>query len=191
MSGGEGETMTPARLEAFSDGVIAIIITIMVLELKIPHSPEPAALLEQWPLFGSYALSYVMVGIYWVNHHYLFKAVRHVTHGILWANLLLLLFLSLVPFATGYVGENHLAPFPMALYAVVMLMPALCYYVLHTAIIRAGGHESAAAQRSSRKGLIALALYAVAIPAAYLHPGVTIALIVVVAVMYLVPTQYL
>jgi uncharacterized membrane protein len=183
--------LTPARLEAFSDGVIAIIITIMVLELKIPHSPEPEAFFEQWPLYASYALSFLLVGVYWVNHHYLFKSVHRVTHAILWSNLVLLFFLSLVPFATGYVGENHLAPFPVALYAAVMLMPALCYMFVYAAIVRAGGHEGAIVRRSTRKGWIAILIYAAAIPLAYVSSWITMALILVVAAMYLMPTRYI
>jgi uncharacterized membrane protein len=190
MKEGDGVAMSPARLEAFSDGVIAIIITIMVLELKIPHSPEPEAFLEQWPIYASYALSFLLVGVYWVNHHYLFKSVRHVTHAVLWSNLLLLFFLSLVPFATGYVGENHLAPFPAALYAAVMFMPALCYRVVHAAIVRTGEHDSAAARNAARKNVIALLLYAAAIPLAYVNSWITMALILAVAIMYLVPTRY-
>jgi uncharacterized membrane protein len=191
MSESRTPELSPARLEAFSDGVIAIIITIMVLELKIPHAPEPDAFLQQWPLYASYALSFLLVGIYWVNHHYLFKSVHHVTHAILWANLLLLFFLSLVPFATGYIGENHLAPFPAAVYATAMLLPALCFLLVYAAILRAGGHDRGVVRATTRKNLAAIALYAAAIPLAYVSSWITMALILVVAIMYLVPTRYL
>ena len=184
------DNVTPVRLEAFSDGVIAIIITIMVLELKVPHGPEPAALLEQWPLFFAYALSFLQVGIYWINHHHLFKTAKHISPAILWWNLLLLFALSLVPFATAYMGENYFAVFPTAVYACAMLLPALSFERLHQVLI--GTHESDAAvsRGALKKGHIALALYAAAIPLAYVSPWISLALIIAVAAMYFMPIRY-
>src|SRR6187455_1690370 len=134
--------MIKSRLEAFSDGVIAIIITIMVLELKVPHGESLDALAPLIPVFLSYVLSFVYVGIYWNNHHHMLHAVRNVTGAILWANLHLLFWLSLFPFATGWMGENHFTALPTALYGVVLLMAALAYYLLQQTIIRAQGPES-------------------------------------------------
>src|SRR3982750_2751732 len=134
--------MPTGRLEAFSDGVIAIIITIMVLEMKVPHGDRATDLLPLLPIFLSYVLSFVYVGIYWNNHHHMLQATTTVTGAILWANMHLLFWLSLFPFATGWMGENHFSPLPTALYGVVLLMAAIAYYVLEQAIIRAQGHES-------------------------------------------------
>jgi uncharacterized membrane protein len=181
----------PDRLLAFSDGVFAIIITIMVLELKVPHSPEPAALLEQWPLFFAYALSYLQVGIYWVNHHALFAGVERISHRVLWCNLLVLFFLSLVPFATAFAGETAFAKFPTAVYALVMLMPALAWQQLHTAISLVNPGEAAVTRAALIKGYCALALYAAAIATALFGiPYLAVGLILVVAVMYFVPTRF-
>jgi len=121
------QPMSKGRLEAFSDGVIAIIITIMVLELKVPHGADPASLLAVWPIFLSYLLSFLVVAIYWVNHHTLFNAAHHASTGLLWSNNALLFFLSLIPFATGYMGENDFAPFPTALYAATLLLAGLAF----------------------------------------------------------------
>ena len=134
--------MGKTRLEAFSDGVIAIIITIMVLEMKVPHDPTPAALAALWPVFLSYVLSFVNVGIYWNNHHHLLPTCERVTGPILWANLLLLFWLSLVPFATGWVGESHAAPIPTALYGAVLLMAAVAFTLLQMVIIASQGAGS-------------------------------------------------
>lgn len=134
--------MGKTRLEAFSDGVIAILITIMVLEMKVPHGGTLETLLPVWPVFLSYILSFVYVGIYWNNHHHMLHTCRKVTGGILWANLHLLFWLSLIPFATGWVGENHFAPIPAALYGAVLLMAAIAYFILQQQIIAAQGSDS-------------------------------------------------
>ncbi|HKX84044.1 MAG TPA: TMEM175 family protein, partial [Pyrinomonadaceae bacterium] len=131
--------MNTTRLEAFSDAVIAIIMTIMVLELKIPHGDNFSVLLPQWPVFLTYALSFVYLGIYWNNHHHMLHATREVSGGVLWANLHLLFWLSLVPFATGWMGENHFAPIPTAVYGGVLLMCAVAYWLLQTCIVRLHG----------------------------------------------------
>ena len=184
--------MGKGRLEAFSDGVIAIIITIMVLALKVPHQADMTALTAQWPVFLSYVLSFVNVGIYWNNHHHLLHAVRQVSGGILWANLHLLFWLSLMPWATGWMGENHFAALPVALYGGVLAMCGVAYTILVLTIIAAHGQDSVLAQAIGRdfKGKASLVLYAAAIPAAlWLHPGVAGALFVAVALMWLVPDK--
>ncbi len=142
--------MEKNRLEAFSDGVLAIIITIMVLELKVPHATELAELKPLLPVFLSYVLSFIYVGIYWNNHHHMFHSTRHVTGGILWANLHLLFWLSLFPFTTGWMGENHFAPTPTALYGLVLLMAAIAYYILQRTIIRQQGPNSLLAKAVAR-----------------------------------------
>ena len=186
------------RLEAFSDGVIAIIITIMVLELKVPegHGPEPAAdWLEQLrvllPKFLSYALSFIYVGIYWNNHHHMFHAAKRVTGGILWANLHLLFWLSLFPFATAWVGANHLAPAPTAVYGFVLLMAALAYYILEKLIIRQQGKNSvlAAAVGNGWKENLSPLCYLAAIPLAFKNVWISNALFVFVAILWLVPDR--
>ena len=182
--------MGPERLQAFSDGMFSIIITIMVLELKVPHSADPAVLLEQWPIFSAYALSYLQAGIYWVNHHSLFKNAEKVDDRVLWLNLLTLFALTLIPFATAYMGENHAAAFPTAVYAAVMLGPALVWNFLHAAIARINPGEAALTRAALVKGYIALALYVAAIPLAYVHPAISLGLIMAVAVMYFLPTRY-
>ena len=184
--------MGKGRLEAFSDGVIAIIITIMVLELKVPHQADLAALGALWPVFLSYVLSFINVGIYWNNHHHLLHAVRQVSGGILWANLHLLFWLSLMPWATGWMGENHFAALPTALYGGVLAMCGVAYTILVFTIIASHGQDSVLAQAIGRdfKGKASLLLYAAAVPAAlWLHPGVAGALFVAVALMWLVPDK--
>jgi len=181
---------TPERLTAFSDGMFSIIITIMVLELKPPHTPDPAALLEQWPVFLAYVLSYLQAGIYWVNHHALFKAAEKVDDRVLWLNLLMLFALTLMPFATAYMGENRAAPFPTALYAFVMLLPALTWDQLHRAILRVNPGDNEVSRPAMLKGWIALALYAGAILIAFASPALALVLIFTVAVMYFVPIRY-
>src|SRR6058998_1268442 len=153
--------MKTTRLEAFSDGVLAIIITIMVLELKVPHEVSLAALKPVMPVFLSYVLSFIYVGIYWNNHHHMFHSTRTVTGGILWANLHLLFWLSLFPFTTGWVGQNHLAATPTAVYGFVLLMAAIAYYILQRAIIARQGHESLLALAIGKdwKGKLSPALY--------------------------------
>ena len=180
----------PERLTAFSDGMFAIIITIMVLELKVPHSVEPGALLEQWPVFLAYALSFLQASIYWVNHHALFSQTEQVDARVLWLNLLMLFALSFMPFATSYMGENHAASFPTALYAAVMLMPALTWNPLHGAIARINPGEGTITRAAMTKGYVALGLYGAAIPLAYVHPAISLALIFTVAVMYFLPMRY-
>jgi uncharacterized membrane protein len=183
--------MNKGRLEAFSDGVIAIIITIMVLEMKVPHGTDLASLQPVVPVFLSYVLSYVNIGIYWNNHHLLLHACRHVTGRVLWSNLLLLFWLSLVPFCTGWMGENHFAPLPTALYGVVLLLAAFSYILLQSAIVAADGSASplARAVGADRKGLISRLLYVVAIAAAFFRPWVAWLLYVTVALIWFVPDR--
>jgi uncharacterized membrane protein len=183
--------MNKGRLEAFSDGVIAIIITIMVLEMKVPHGADPAALRPLLPVFLSYVLSYVNVGIYWNNHHHLLHAARHVSGGVLWANLLLLFWLSLFPFCTGWMGENHFASLPTALYGVVLLMAAYSYLVLQRAIVAVDGASSplATAVGADRKGLVSRLMYMAAIAAAFVRPWIAWALYVAVALLWFVPDR--
>jgi uncharacterized membrane protein len=183
--------MEKNRLEAFSDGVIAIIITIMVLELKVPHAVEFAALKPMLPVFLSYVLSFLYVGIYWNNHHHLFHSTNHVNGGILWANLHLLFWLSLFPFTTGWMGENHLAPIPAAVYGFVLLMAAIAYYVLQRAIITQQGRDSllALAIGGDWKGKLSPVLYFIAIPLAFVSPWIAIGLYVFVALIWFIPDR--
>jgi TMEM175 potassium channel family protein len=183
--------MQKNRLEAFSDGVLAIIITIMVLELKVPHGVEFAALKPLLPVFLSYVLSFLYLGIYWNNHHHMFHTVRHVSGGILWANLHLLFWLSLFPFTTGWIGENYVASIPTAVYGLVLLMAAIAYYILQRAIIARQGSDSllAAAVGRDWKGKLSPALYFTAIPLAFLNPWISNALYVFVALLWLVPDR--
>ena len=181
--------MTKGRLEAFSDGVIAIIITIMVLELTVPHGVEIAALRPLIPKFMCYTLSFVFVGIYWNNHHHLLQAARHVNGTILWANMHLLFWLSLFPFATAWMGENHFAPWPVATYGLVLLLAGCAYYILSRLLIRHHGHDSplALAIGSDFKGRISVVLYLLAIPLAFVRWWIAGLLYVAVAVMWLIP----
>jgi len=183
--------MEKNRLEAFSDGVLAIIITIMVLELKVPHATELAELKPLLPVLLSYVLSFIYVGIYWNNHHHLFQSTRHVTGGILWANLHLLFWLSLFPFTTGWTGENHFAATPTAVYGFVLLMAAIAYYILQRAIIASQGPDSllATAVGKDYKGKVSPLLYFIAIPLAYLSPWISNGLYVFVALMWLIPDR--
>jgi uncharacterized membrane protein len=177
------------RLEAFSDGVLAIIITIMVLELKVPQGTGLRALRPLVPTFLSYVLSFIYVGIYWNNHHHLFHSVQTVSGGILWANLHLLFWLSLFPFATGWVGQNHFAATPTAVYGAVLLMAAIAYYILQCAIIAKHGRDSLLASAIGRdwKGKLSPVLYLIAIPLAFLTPWISQGLYVLVALIWLVP----
>jgi uncharacterized membrane protein len=181
--------MGKGRLEAFSDGVIAIIITIMVLELKVPHDASLSALQALWPVALSYVLSFVYIGIYWNNHHHMLHAVKQVNGRILWANLHLLFWLSLVPFATGWMGENHFAPWPVAGYGIVLLGAAIAYYILAHALIARHGKDSVLAQAlgSDFKGKISPLFYAAAIGLAFVNVWLSCALYVGVALMWLVP----
>ncbi len=177
------------RLEAFSDGVLAILITILVLELKVPHGTEITSLAPLLPVFLTYVLSFAYLGIYWNNHHHLLQLCSRVTGSMLWANLVLLFWLSLVPFATGWMGENHFATWPTALYGVVLLMAALSYTWLQTLIIRAEGPDSLLAQavQADWKGKLSLALYALAIAVSFRLGWLSLAIYVVVALIWLVP----
>lgn len=183
--------MGKGRLEAFSDGVIAIIITIMVLELKVPHGTELSALRPLIPVFLSYLLSFIFVGIYWNNHHHMFHAVRKVSGGALWANLHLLFWLSLVPFVTGWMGENHFEALPVALYGVVLLMAGVAYYILARILIARQGKESALAVALGKdyKGIASVAIYAAAIPLSFVNPSISFALYVSVAMIWFIPDR--
>jgi len=179
------------RLEAFSDGVLAIIITIMVLEMKVPHDPTPAALVALLPVFLSYVLSFVYVGIYWNNHHHMLHTCARVTGPILWANLHLLFWLSLFPFATGWMGENHFATLPSALYGVVLLAAAIAYYLLQQTIIAEQGERSVLRQAvgSDWKGKASPLLYLVGIGLTFVYAWLGLALYVLVALIWLVPDK--
>jgi len=181
--------MVKSRLEAFSDGVIAIIITIMVLELKVPHGADLASLQPVLGVFLSYVLSFVYIGIYWVNHHHMLQVTPSVSGAVLWANLHLLFWLSLVPFVTGWMGENHFAAGPTALYGAVLLLSALAYWIMQNLILREQGRESLLGQAigADFKGKISLALYVVAIPAAFASAWISCALYLVVAMIWLFP----
>ncbi len=181
--------MKTTRLEAFSDGVLAIIITIMVLELKVPHAVELAALKPVLPVLLSYVLSFIYLGIYWNNHHHLFQATEEVSGGILWANLHLLFWLSLFPFTTAWMGENHLAAIPTAIYGFVLLMAAIAYYVLQRTIIAKEGRESLLAQAVGKdwKGKLSPLFYLTAIPLAFVSPWIAGGLYVFAALLWLIP----
>ena len=183
--------MSKTRMEAFSDGVLAIIITIMVLEVKVPHGDELADLRPLIPGFVTYALSFIYLGIYWTNHHHMLFVIHGVNGAILWANLHLLFWLSLVPFVTGWMGENHFAPAPTAAYGVILLLAANAYLLLQRAILRQEGPGSTlgAAVGRDRKGKTSPLIYAIAIPVALLHPWMAGALYVVGALMWLVPDR--
>jgi uncharacterized membrane protein len=183
--------MTKNRLEAFSDGVIAIIITIMVLELKVPHGTDLAALTPLLHVFLSYVLSFIFLGIYWSNHHHLLHAVEHVDGRILWANLHLLFWLSLVPFVTAWMGENHFAPWTVALYGVILLFASTAYFILARSLISLHGKKSVLANALGRdfKGQISTVLYLVAIPLALVRWWIACSLYILVAVMWLVPDR--
>lgn len=183
--------MKKGRLEAFSDGVIAIILTIMVLELKIPHGATLDALKPLIPALVSYILSFIYIGIYWNNHHHMISTVGEVTGGILWANLHLLFWLSVVPFVTGWMGENHFAADTLALYGFVLLMCAIAYFILQRCIIVTQGRESKLARAVGKdvKGKISPVLYLLAIPAAYLSVWVSGGIYVLIALMWLIPDK--
>ena len=183
--------MGKARMETFSDAVLAIIITIMVLELEVPHAADLAALRPLIPVFLSYALSFLYLGIYWTNHHHMLYVMHGVNGAIMWANLHLLFWLSLVPFVTGWMGENHFAPAPTAVYGVILLLAGIAYLLLQHAILRQEGPDStlAAAVGKDRKGKISLLLYAIAILVAFVRPWMAGCLYVVGAVMWLIPDR--
>lgn len=183
--------MTKTRLEAFSDGVFAVIITIMVLEMRAPHGADLAALRPLIPIFLSYLLSFVFLGIYWSNHHHLLQAVQHVSGPILWANLHLLFWLSLIPFVTNWMGENHFSEWPVALYGAVLLFSAIAYYILARALVSLHGKTStlATALGADFKGKISIVICAVAIPLAFVKSWLACGLYVLIAVMWLVPDR--
>jgi len=183
--------MDKGRLEAFSDGVLAIIITIMVLELRAPEEGNLSALFPLWPKFGSYILSFIIVGIYWNNHHHLWQAVEKVQGSVLWANLHLLFWLSLIPFATNWMGENHFATFPVALYGVVLWMAAFAYSLMVRALMSYHSKDSVLrdALGDGRKERVSLLLYTAAIPLAFLRPWISMALYITVAIMWLTPDR--
>ncbi len=183
--------MSKGRLEAFSDGVIAILITIMVLELHVPLSPKLSALRPLVPVFLSYVLSFVNLGIYWNNHHHLLQATERINGRILWANLTLLFWLSLFPFTTAWMGENHFAAVPTALYGVVALLAGVSYYVLEMAIVAEHGRDSSLARAvgNDRKGRLSVVIYLAAIPLAFVNHWIALGLYVVVAVMWFVPDR--
>ena len=183
--------MHKGRLEAFSDGVLAIIITIMVLELKVPHGSDPQALLVLSPVFLSYVLSFLYVGIYWVNHHHLFQVVKHVKGVVLWANLHLLFWLSLFPFVTGWMGENHFTTWPVAVYGLVLIMAAVAYFILVRVLKTTHGEESTLARAigSDFKGKVSVVIYAAGILLAFVNPWIAVGLYMLVAIMWLVPDR--
>jgi len=181
--------MNKGRMEAFSDGVLAVIITIMVLEMKAPRGNDLMALQPVVPVFLSYVLSFVNVGLYWNNHHHLLHATEHVTGGILWANLHLLFWLSLTPFATAWMGENHFAPWPVAMYGTLLLLAGMAYFLLTKALIKHHGSKSVLATSIGRdnKGVASVIIYLAAIPVAFVKPWIACACYVLVAVMWLIP----
>ena len=183
--------MTRNRLEAFSDGVIAIIITIMVLELRPPHDASLSALRPLLPVFLSYAMSFLFIGIYWSNHHHLMQAVEHVSGGVLWANLHLLFWLSLTPFVTAWIGDTRFAAWPVALYGIVLLLSAISYYILVLVLLSIHPRESVLATAIGRdfKGKISMVIYLVAIPLASVRPWLAYTIYMIVAVMWLVPDR--
>jgi uncharacterized membrane protein len=183
--------MPKTRLEAFSDGVLAIIITIMVLELKVPHGEDFSSLQPLLPVFLSYVLSFVYIGIYWNNHHHMMHTVNRVTGGVLWANLNLLFWLSLFPFVTGWMGENHFARAPTALYGGVLMMAGIAYLILSSTIIAEEGKDSLLAKAigKDRKGKLSVLFYAVAIPLAFVNQWIAQAIYILVALIWLVPDR--
>jgi uncharacterized membrane protein len=183
--------MGTARLEAFSDGVIAILITIMVLELRLPHGTDWNALRPLLPVFLTYILSFILLGIYWTNHHHMLQATDEIRGGVLWANLHLLFWLSLVPFVTGWMGENHSAPVPTAVFGAVFLMSGVAYTILQSSIVACHGHNTKLKEAigSDIKGKLSVVMYATAIPLAFVNQWISDALYVAVALIWLVPDR--
>ena len=181
--------MGKARLEAFSDGVIAIIITIMVLELRVPHGDDLNSLKPLLPVFLSYILSFVNIALYWNNHHHMMFAVHHINGKVLWANTHLLFWLSLIPFTTAWMGENHFATWPIALYGIILMMAGIAYYILAHTLMRLHGRDSTLARAlgKDQKGIISVVIYAVAIPVAFLNSRVSLTMYAMVAAMWLIP----
>jgi uncharacterized membrane protein len=183
--------MTKGRLEAFSDGVLAIIITIMVLEMKVPHGDTLASLKPLLPVFLSYILSFTYVGIYWNNHHHMMQSVKHVNGKILWANTILLFWLSLVPFSSGWMGENHFSLVPVVLYGINMLMCAISYYILSQILVKVHGKNSALANAvgKDKKGMVSLIIYVLGIGLSFIQPLIGFSLYIVVAVIWFIPDK--
>jgi uncharacterized membrane protein len=183
--------MSKTRLETFSDGVLAIILTIMVLELKVPHGIELKNILPLWGIFLSYVLSFIFITIYWNNHHHLFHAVEKIDAKVMWANANLLFWLSLLPFVSGFMGENHFAPLPVLLYAIVTFMAGLAFTILTKCLTKIHGKDSliSKASRESKKGEISLILYFLAVCFAYFFPIVSCAIFVAVATMWIIPNR--
>lgn len=184
--------MTKTRLEAFSDGVLAIVITIMVLELKVPHETSINAIIKLLPVFLAYLLSFVFIAIYWANHHHLLHTVHHVNSGIIWANMGLLFALSTIPFSTGWMGENHFATLPVVLYACNLLLCAVAYSILQKVIMAHHQHSTKLIEalcKQEKKGFISLVFYLASIPCAFFYPLLSALLFVVVAIMWIIPDQ--
>jgi len=181
------------RIEAFSDGVMSILITIMVLELKAPHDPTPASIAKMWPTFFAYVLSFVIIAIYWVNHHHLIQLVTRVDSVVLWANMNLLFWISLIPWVTVYLGDNHALPFPVALYAAVSTAGAISFFLLRASIVR--HHREPEFERlnrkMARKNLIAILIYIAAIVAAFIYTPLALVMIALPATMYFLPERAL
>ena len=187
------EPLSSGRLEAFSDGVIAIILTIMVLELKVPASADSGSLVHEWPVFTSYVISYFYVAVYWINHHHLFHRVKHVDVPILWANVALLFFMSLIPFTTEWMESTRLSPFPTAVYAATMLVAGAAFFVLDRVIARQGVSEEEwrlLRRAAQRKNLISIGIYAVAIPIAFYRTSISLGLTFLVALLYAAPSLW-
>ena len=183
--------MTRGRLEAFSDGVLAIVITIMVLELVPPHESQLEALFELWPKFLAYVMSFAYIGIYWVNHHHLLHNVHAVTARVLWSNMHLLFWLSLVPFTTAWMGENSFAPIPTAVYGASLIMPAIAFAFLVGAIVRIPGQKPTLAEEVGRdwKGKVSILIYVIGVPVALFAPLLAVAIFIAVAALWIVPDQ--
>ena len=183
--------MGKGRLEAFSDGVLAIIITIMVLEMKVPHGDDLRSLKPLLPVFLSYILSFIYIGIYWNNHHHMIHTARHVNGKVLWANIHLLFWLSLVPFVTGWMGENNFTTWPVVLYGVILMMAGVAYYILAHSLTQLHGKDSALATAigNDRKGKISVIIYAFGIGLSFIHPFIGFGLYVLVAAMWIIPDR--
>ncbi|HXL56439.1 MAG TPA: TMEM175 family protein, partial [Chitinophagaceae bacterium] len=183
--------MGKGRVEAFSDGVIAIIITVMLLEIKVPHGDKLLSLKPLIPVFISYILSFIYLGIYWSNHHHMMHSVQHVNGKVLWANIHLLFWLSLIPFATGWMGENNFTRWPVVLYGTILLMSGVAYYILEQTLIGLHGKNStiASAVGSDKKGKLSVVIYAVAIALSFINPWIGMALYTVVAAMWIIPDK--
>jgi TMEM175 potassium channel family protein len=183
--------MEKHRMEAFSDGVIAIIITIMVLEMKVPHGDDLKALGTVYPVFLSYILSFINIGLYWNNHHHMLYTVKHINGKVLWANTHLLFWLSLVPFTTGWMGENHFTTLPVALYGIVLFMAGVAYYILEQTLVKLHGENSTLAKAVGKehKGIISVVLYLIAVPLAFVSPNISLILYAAVATMWLIPDR--